>query len=78
MRIFTKRTSLILSLAMIVMLQFSAACSSKTIVTGPKKKPATTTTTQSAKPLPPGQAKKVNGDKSAKAYAPGQQKKKKK
>jgi hypothetical protein len=26
--------------------------------------------------LPPGQAKKVNGDKSAKAYAPGQQKKK--
>ncbi|GAO43206.1 hypothetical protein [Flavihumibacter petaseus] len=28
------------------------------------------------KGLPPGQAKKVNGDKSAKAYAPGQQKKK--
>jgi hypothetical protein len=25
--------------------------------------------------LPPGQAKKVAGDKSAKAYAPGQQKK---
>ena len=25
--------------------------------------------------LPPGQAKKVTGDKSAKAYAPGQQKK---
>jgi hypothetical protein len=30
----------------------------------------------SAKRLPPGQAKKLNGDKSAKAYAPGQQKKK--
>ena len=28
--------------------------------------------------LPPGQAKKLNGDKSAKAYAPGQQKKKNK
>ncbi|HYH15919.1 MAG TPA: hypothetical protein VD794_11890 [Flavisolibacter sp.] len=26
--------------------------------------------------LPPGHAKKLNGDKSAKAYAPGQQKKK--
>jgi hypothetical protein len=25
--------------------------------------------------LPPGQAKKINGDKSARAYAPGQQKK---
>lgn len=24
-----------------------------------------------SKPLPPGQAKKVNGDKSAKKYAPG-------
>jgi hypothetical protein len=28
------------------------------------------------KPLPPGQVKKVTGSKSAKAYAPGQQKKK--
>lgn len=27
------------------------------------------------KKIPPGQAKKMNGDKSAKAYAPGQQKK---
>ncbi|MRX70203.1 hypothetical protein SAMN06265349_101797 [Flavobacterium resistens] len=27
------------------------------------------------KKVPPGQAKKMNGDKSAKAYAPGQQKK---
>lgn len=30
------------------------------------------------KPLPPGQAKKITGSKSAKPYAPGQQKKKKK
>ncbi|AOC93247.1 MULTISPECIES: hypothetical protein [Flavobacterium] len=27
------------------------------------------------KKIPPGQAKKMNGDQSAKAYAPGQQKK---
>ncbi|GAA4300448.1 hypothetical protein [Nibribacter koreensis] len=32
--------------------------------------------TNSTKGMPPGQAKKVYGDKSAKAYAPGQQKKK--
>jgi hypothetical protein len=32
--------------------------------------------TSSTKGMPPGQAKKVYGDKSAKAYAPGQQKKK--
>jgi hypothetical protein len=29
------------------------------------------------KPMPPGQAKKITGSKSAKPYAPGQQKKKK-
>lgn len=31
-----------------------------------------------AKPLPPGQAKKITGSKSAKPFAPGQQKKHKK
>ena len=46
----------------------------KTTVT---KKTTTTKSSTSAKPLPPGQAKKVYGDKSAKKYAPGQQKKKK-
>lgn len=35
----------------------------------------THTTTSTTKSVPPGQAKKMNGDKSAKAYAPGQQKK---
>lgn len=35
----------------------------------------TYTPTPSGKKIPPGQAKKMNGDKSAKAYAPGQQKK---
>ncbi|RNI29033.1 hypothetical protein [Rufibacter latericius] len=32
-------------------------------------------TNSSTRGLPPGQAKKVNGDQSARAYAPGQQKK---
>jgi len=31
-------------------------------------------TTTSTRALPPGQAKKVNGDKSARAYAPGHNK----
>ncbi|GAA3731376.1 hypothetical protein GCM10022422_11950 [Flavobacterium ginsengisoli] len=35
----------------------------------------TYTPAPSGKKIPPGQAKKMNGDKSAKAYAPGQQKK---
>lgn len=42
------------------------------VITG--KRPATTRS--STEHLPPGHAKKLNGDKSAKAYAPGQQKKK--
>jgi len=33
------------------------------------------TQTSTSKKMPPGQAKKINGDKSAKGYAPGQQKK---
>jgi hypothetical protein len=36
------------------------------------------TTVNSSGSLPPGQAKKINGDQSAKKYAPGQQKKKSK
>lgn len=43
------------------------SCSSKTVIIHSKK----------SKPLPPGQAKKVTGEKSAKKHAPGQQKKKK-
>ncbi len=35
----------------------------------------TTTQTTTGKKIPPGQAKKASGSKSAKAYAPGQQKK---
>ena len=44
-----------------------SSCSSKGVVFYSKK----------SKPLPPGQAKKVTGEKSAKKYAPGQQNKKK-
>lgn len=36
---------------------------------------STSKTTVKTKPLPPGQAKKVYGGKSAKKYAPGQQNK---
>ena len=46
--------------------------------TGCKTTVKSTTTTKSsaaAKPLPPGQAKKVTGSQSAKEFAPGQQKK---
>jgi hypothetical protein len=43
------------------------SCSSEGVIFHSKK----------SKPLPPGQAKKVTGEKSAKKYAPGQQKKKK-
>lgn len=50
-----------------------AATGCKTTV----KRTTTTKSSKSSKALPPGQAKKVNGDKSAKKYAPGQQKKKK-
>jgi len=35
----------------------------------------THTHVRSSGKIPPGQAKKMNGDKSARAYAPGQQKK---
>lgn len=44
----------------------ASGCHRKVVVV--RKKPATHR-------LPPGQAKKVTGAKSAKAYAPGQQKK---
>lgn len=54
---------------LIIALTFSA-CSKKTVVLQPKSG----TTTKSGS-LPPGQAKKVSGSKSAKEYAPGQQKK---
>lgn len=54
---------------MIAITAFGSACSKTTVVvkTTPKK------TTKST--MPPGQAKKAAGTKSAKQFAPGQQKK---
>lgn len=61
---FTKIAVIVLVLVFLVLSVIS--CSTHT---------HTTTQTTSGKKIPPGQAKKMNGDKSAKAYAPGQQKK---
>lgn len=55
---------LVFVLAMIVLV--ASGCHRKVVVV--RKTPATHR-------LPPGQAKKITGAKSAKAYAPGQQKK---
>ncbi|THU41061.1 hypothetical protein FAM09_02800 [Niastella caeni] len=55
---------LVYVLAMIVI--FGSSCHRKVVVV--KSTPKTHR-------LPPGQAKKITGSKSAKAYAPGQQKK---
>jgi hypothetical protein len=55
---------LVFVLAMIVIV--GSSCTRKVVVV--KKSPATHR-------LPPGQAKKITGSKSARAYAPGQQKK---
>ena len=56
---------------LIVILSFCAAfmtsCAPTAVVVAPKQTP---------KQAPPGQVKKATGSKSAKAYAPGQQKKK--
>ncbi len=62
---FTKIAVIVLVLVFLVLSVIS--CSTHT---------HTHTHTTSGKKIPPGQAKKINGDKSAKAYAPGQQKKK--
>ncbi|WP_207514475.1 hypothetical protein [Longitalea luteola] len=54
----------------------SSSCRSKRATVKTPTKVYYPNTRHSTHRLPPGQAKKVNGDKSAKAYAPGQQKKK--
>jgi len=68
-------TFLIRSCITILVVAFSAGfISCKTTVSARHPKSATI----ASQPLPPGQAKKLTGEKSAKKYAPGQQKKKKK
>jgi hypothetical protein len=59
-----KMKYLILFLGLVLSLSF--ACTRRVLIV--KKAPGYG--------LPPGQAKKINGSQSAKAYAPGQQKKK--
>jgi hypothetical protein len=58
-----KLTSKAIPLFLVLLLAFSSGCTSTTFVLVPKH-------------APPGQVKKATGSKSAKAYAPGQQKKK--
>lgn len=61
------KTYVLLLLAAALFLQVSTSCSRtrKVVIVKPVK----------TKSLPPGQAKKITGSQSAKAYAPGQQKK---
>ncbi len=56
--------------AIILTLLFAVSLSNCAIRIGNRTK----TTYVKSKPLPPGQAKKITGDKSAKRYAPGQNK----
>jgi hypothetical protein len=59
------KTYLLLLLTAALFLQVSTSCTRKVVIVKTVK----------AKPLPPGQAKKITGSQSAKPYAPGQQKK---
>ena len=52
-----------------------SACSHTTIVKVKNPPPGQAKKAESGKSLPPGQAKKATGSKSAKEFAPGQQKK---
>ena len=58
-----------LVLAGFILLGALAGCSSRAIIRSPYPAPS------ASKGLPPGQAKKVYGHQSARAFAPGQQKK---
>ncbi|WPP48652.1 hypothetical protein [Catalinimonas niigatensis] len=63
-----KRITLYFSAILIVLSSLSMGCRSATVIP----------TGSSDKQIPPGQMKKMTGSKSAKTFAPGQQKKKKK
>ena len=65
-----KNITLMPFIALVALLQLMACASSKPAA--PKKTPVIV---QSPAHLPPGQAKKIYGTKSAKVFAPGQQKK---
>lgn len=75
-RFFKLFLVVVLSVA-IVSCRSSKSKNGSVVISG-KRPSASTSTHSSTRRLPPGQAKKLNGDQSAKAYAPGQQKKKNK
>ncbi|WP_426485717.1 hypothetical protein [Flavobacterium sp. 2] len=64
----SKYTKIAVITLVLLFLVLSVISCSTHVHTGPGPAPT-------GKKVPPGQAKKMNGDKSAKAYAPGQQKK---
>jgi hypothetical protein len=64
----SKYTKIAVIVLVLLFLVLSVISCSTHVHTGPGPAPT-------GKKVPPGQAKKMNGDKSAKAYAPGQQKK---
>jgi hypothetical protein len=79
-----KTTKVLQAICLLLILVISVGCRNSRSTTGkqyPRSGPPTETATKTetvyvdGANLPPGQAKKVYGDKSAKAYAPGQQKK---
>lgn len=76
------KTTCILNSILVVLVLSIASCRSShskngTVITSGKRSGASSTSVYSTtNSLPPGQAKKLNGDQSAKSYAPGQQKKK--
>ncbi len=57
----------VVALVLLFLVLSVISCSTHVHTHGPHPAPG--------KKIPPGQAKKMNGDQSAKAYAPGQQKK---
>jgi hypothetical protein len=79
-----KTVRILYSILLIVLTLSVLSCRSSkskdsgTVISGKRPVSTSTSSTKVAHRLPPGQAKKLNGDQSAKAYAPGQQKKKSK
>ncbi|MFH6967046.1 hypothetical protein [Flavobacterium sp. FlaQc-28] len=59
---YTKYIIIVMVILFVIISAISCSTHTHTYSSGPKK-------------VPPGQAKKMSGSKSAKAYAPGQQKK---
>lgn len=76
-RVFYSILVIILTLS-VLSCRSSKSKDSGTVISDKRPVSTSTSSNASTRHLPPGQAKKLNGDQSAKAYAPGQQKKKSK